>query len=305
MLAPKCFADGLQDGHLHGDMPMKESVSIVIPAYNEEAVVGGLVQEIRELLPEAEVLVVDDGSGDATAKMAADAGATVVRHPYNKGNGAAARTGIRHATGDIVVMMDGDGQHSPKDIPQMLELFPDYDMVVGARGMKNQAGLSRGFGNCILNKLAGYLTSFPIQDLTSGFRSFKREMILPYLHLFPMGFSYPTTSTLAMLKAGANVCYVPAHVRGRQKGKSKILFMKDGSRFFIIILKLVTLFSPMRIFLPIATFFGALGITYSMITLAHGHFTNMAALLLIVAVFVFLLGLIAEQLTAIHMQGRK
>jgi len=276
-----------------------------MPVYNEEAVIGGLIRQIHKLLPEAEVLVVDDGSVDATADTAVSAGAKVVRHPYNKGNGAAARTGIQQATGDIIVMMDGDGQHDPQDIPRLLEQFPDYDMVVGARSMDGQAGYSRGFGNCILNKLAGYLTSFPIQDLTSGFRAFKREMILPYLHLFPNGFSYPTTSTLAMLKIGANVRYVSIHVHGRQKGKSHIHFMKDGSRFFIIILKLVTLFSPMRIFLPISTFFGALGITYSVITLSHGHFTNMAALLLIVAIFVFLMGLIAEQLTAIHTQGRR
>lgn len=278
---------------------------MIIPAYREAESIADVVRGVRAVLPHVEVIVVDDGSADGTGEKGEAAGARVIRHPYNKGNGAAARTGIRHATGDIVVMMDGDGQHDPQDIPKLLDPFPGYDMVIGARDRKGQAGLGRGFGNWLLNRFAGYLTSFPVQDLTSGFRAFKREMILPYLHLFPNGFSYPTTSTLAMLKAGANVCYVPIHVRERQKGKSSIRFVKDGSRFFIIILKLVTLFSPMRIFLPISGFFAAMGITYSVITLSQGRFTNMAALLLIVAVFVFLMGLLAEQLAAIHTQGRR
>jgi len=280
-------------------------VSIVIPVYNEAGVIGGLVRDIRALLPHAEVLVIDDGSTDATADVAADAGAKVVRHPYNKGNGAAARTGILQASGDVVVMMDGDGQHDPQDIPRLLECFPVYDMIVGARDMQGQAGYGRGFGNFVLNKLAGYLTSFPVQDLTSGFRAFKRDMIVPYLHLFPNGFSYPTTSTLALLKAGANVRYVPIRARNREKGKSKIRLARDGARFFLIIFKLITLFSPLRIFLPVSMFFFASGIAYSAVTLSQGRFTNMAALLLIVGILVFLMGLIAEQLAAIHTQGRR
>jgi len=279
-------------------------VSVVIPAYNEAGAIGDTVRRVLELYPDFEVIVVDDGSTDGTGDIAKEAGAQVLNHPYNKGNGASVRSGMQAASGDVIVMMDGDGQHKPEDIERLLECFPEYDFVVGARGMESQAGLRRGIGNWILNKLASYLTRFPIRDLTSGFRAFKREMILPYLHLFPAGFSYPTTSTLAMLKAGANLRYIPITAQ-RRIGKSKIRLFQDGSRFFLIILKLVTLFSPMRVFLPISMLFGALGVIYSVYTLSQGHFTNMAALLLILAVLVFLMGLIAEQLSAIHTQGRQ
>jgi len=278
-------------------------VSIIIPAFNEENAIAKAVADIRALYPEGELIVVDDGSGDQTAALAEQAGARVIRHPYNKGNGAAVRTGIRAAGGDIVVLLDGDGQHDPADIVRLLECFPAYDMVVGARTMAGQAGMHRGIANWILNALASYTTRFPVRDLTSGFRAFKREMILPYLHLFPHGFSYPTTSTMAMLKAGANLKYIPIHTRPRI-GKSKIRPLQDGSRFFLIILKLVTLFSPMRIFLPISLFFGLLGAGYSLYTLYHGHFTNISVLLLIVSLLVFLMGLLAEQLAAIHTQGK-
>lgn len=278
-------------------------VSIIIPAYNEAGAIGDTVRKTLELYPEFELIVVDDGSSDGTGEIARQAGARVLNHPYNKGNGASVRSGIQSATGDIVVMMDGDGQHNPEDIQRLLDGFPEYDFVVGARGMESQAGLRRGVGNWVLNKLASYLTRFPIRDLTSGFRAFKREMILPYLHLFPAGFSYPTTSTLAMLKAGVNLQYIPIAAH-RRIGKSKIKLLQDGSRFFLIILKLITLFSPMRIFLPISVLFGSMGLAYSIYTLSQGHFTNMAALLIIVSVIVLLMGLIAEQLAAIHTQGR-
>jgi len=278
-------------------------ISVVIPAYNEAAVIGETVRRVRQVVPDAELIVVDDGSEDATAAQAEAAGATVIRHPYNKGNGAAARTGIRHCNGDIVVMMDGDGQHDAADIPRFIELFPAYDVVIGARGRESQAGWYRSIGNRMYNALATYLTRFRIEDLTSGFRAFKRDMILPYVHLFPDGFSYPTTSTLAMLKAGANLKYIPIRAAARV-GKSKLRLLHDGSRFFLIILKLVTLFSPMRIFLPISFFFGIVGIGYSMYTLYHHMFTNMAALLIIVSLLIFLMGLIAEQLAAIHTQGK-
>ena len=278
-------------------------ISVVIPAFNEESVIGDMVRDVRDVLPKAELIVVDDGSSDETATKAEAAGAKVVRHPYNKGNGAAVRTGLLAVTGDIVVMMDGDGQHDAADIPKFLELFPEYDMVVGARSRESQAGWFRNLGNWLYNSLASYMTSFRVEDLTSGFRAFKRERILPLVHLFPNGFSYPTTSTLAMLKAGANLKYIPIRVAERV-GKSKVRLLYDGSRFFLIILKLVTLFSPMRIFLPISSFIGILGIGWSCYTLYHHTFTNMAALLIIVSVLIFLMGLIAEQLSAIHTQGK-
>ena len=278
-------------------------ISVVIPAYNEEAVIGDTVRNVRGVLPEAELIVVDDGSDDGTAQKAEKAGACVVRHPYNKGNGAAVRTGLLAATGDIVMMMDGDGQHDAEDIPKFLKLFPEYDMVVGARSSESQAGWFRNLGNCLYNSLASYMTNFKIEDLTSGFRAFKRERILPLVHLFPNGFSYPTTSTLAMLKAGANLKYIPIQAAERV-GKSKVRLLYDGSRFFLIILKLVTLFSPMRIFLPVSLLFFTAGLAWAAYTLLHGAFTNMAVLLLIMGSLVFLLGLIAEMLASLYTQGR-
>ncbi len=279
------------------------SLSIILPAYNEGSAIAPVVRELCDLYPKAEVLVVDDGSSDDTAAQARAAGATVIAHPYNKGNGASVRTGIRAATGEIVLMMDADGQHRPEDIAKLLACFPTYDMVVGARDRKGQAGWHRGLANRLYNGFASWLTRFPIDDLTSGFRAFKRSMIFPYLHLFPQGFSYPTTSTMAMLKAGANVCYVPIQVQKRI-GKSKIKLLRDGSRFFLIMLKLVTLFSPMRIFLPISLLFAILGFSWSAYTLSQHHFTNMAAMLIIISLLVFLMGLIAEQLSAIHTQDK-
>ncbi len=279
-------------------------ISVVIPAFNEEAAIGDTVRDVRSVLPEAELIVVDDGSDDSTAAKAEEAGAKVARHPYNKGNGAAVRTGLLAATGDIVVMMDGDGQHDAADIPKFLELFPEYDMVVGTRNRESQAGWYRYLGNWLYNSLASYMTSFKIEDLTSGFRAFKRERILPFIHLFPNGFSYPTTSTLAMLKAGANLKYIPIRAFERV-GKSKVRLLYDGSRFFLIILKLVTLFSPMRIFLPASMLFFVTGLVWATSTLLHGAFTNMAALLLIMGALVFLLGLIAEMLASLYTQGRR
>lgn len=278
-------------------------ISIVIPAFNEEAVIGETVRDVRAVVPDAELIVVNDGSDDETARKAEEAGARVVQHPYNKGNGAAVRTGLLAAAGDVVVMMDGDGQHDAEDIPKLLKFFPEYDMVIGARSRKSQAGLSRHLGNWMYNGLATYLTSFKIEDLTSGFRAFKRDAILPYVHLFPNGFSYPTTSTLAMLKAGASLKYIPIHAAERV-GKSKVRLLYDGSRFFLIILKLVTLFSPMRIFMPASMLFFVTGMIWASYTLLHGAFTNMAALLLIIGALVFLLGLIAEMLASIYTQGR-
>ncbi|RMH51787.1 MAG: glycosyltransferase family 2 protein [Zetaproteobacteria bacterium] len=289
----------------HPSSETPPELTIVIPVFNEAGAIGQVVRKVRTLHPEAELLVIDDGSDDASGTIAEQAGATrVIRHPYNKGNGAAIKRGIHEARGAIVVLMDGDGQHDPADIARMIEHFPEYDMVVGARGREGQAGWHRALANRIYNGLASYMTDFPIEDLTSGFRAFKREMILPYLHLFPNGFSYPTTSTMAMLKAGANLKYIPIRTAPRI-GNSKIRLLHDGSRFFLILMKLVTLFSPMRIFLPVSALFGSMGATYSIYTLSHGRFTNMAALLLIVAVLVFLMGLIAEQLAAIHTQGRR
>ncbi|OIO57964.1 MAG: glycosyl transferase [Alphaproteobacteria bacterium CG_4_10_14_0_2_um_filter_63_37] len=281
---------------------MKQQVSVVLPAYNEAGHIGGVIGRLRSILPDAEFVLVDDGSEDETASAATKAGARVVRHPYNKGNGASVRTGIRAATGDIVVMMDADGQHDPAEIFKLLEHIESYDLVIGARTKESQAGIQRSLGNAFLNRFASWLTGFPVQDLTSGFRAFRREAVLPFLHLFPNRYSYPTTSTLAFLKAGLNVHYVPITVRPRQGGKSNIKVARDGARFLLIIVKLITLFSPMKVFLPVAFAFGGIGLGYSLFTLWHGHFTNMGALLISLGVIVFLMGLLAEMLSSLFTQ---
>ena len=273
------------------------NVSIVIPAYNEEAAIGQTVARIHSLYPDFETIVVDDGSTDNTAHKAREAGAKVFQHPYNIGNGAAVKTGIRKASGDMIVLMDGDGQHDPADIARLLEESDHYDLVVGARSAGSQASLGRRVANWFYNCMASYVAKFPIKDLTSGFRVFHRDTVLKYLYLFPNTFSYPTTSTLTYLRSGYTVKYIPIR-QHKRVGKSKIKLMEDGARFILIILRIATLFSPMRIFLPVSTFFLLTGLGYYMYTfLTSNRFTNMSALLLSVGVMVFLLGLISEQIT--------
>jgi glycosyltransferase involved in cell wall biosynthesis len=275
-------------------------ISVVIPAYNEAKAIGKTITAIQEELPEAEILVIDDGSKDETAQVAREAGAYIWSHPYNIGNGAAVKTGIRMASGDKIVLMDGDGQHNPADIPRLLEAAQTYDLVVGARSMGTHASWHRRWANRIYNQLARYATKFPIQDLTSGFRVMDRETVINYLYLLPNTFSYPTTLTLSYLRSGRTLCYVPIHARKRE-GKSKIKLLRDGSRFLIIIIKITTLFSPLRIFLPVSFTFFSLGlINYAITYLASGRFTNMSALLFITAVIVFMIGLVSEQITQLR-----
>ena len=273
------------------------NVSIVIPAYNEEAVIGQTVARIHSLYPDFETIVVDDGSTDNTAHKAREAGAKVFQHPYNIGNGAAVKTGIRKASGDLVVLMDGDGQHDPADIARLLEESDHYDLVVGARHGSSQSSLGRRVANWFYNCMASYVAKFPIKDLTSGFRVFHRDTVLKYLYLFPNTFSYPTTSTLTYLRSGFTVKYIPIR-QHKRVGKSKIKLMEDGARFILIILRIATLFSPLRIFLPVSIFFLLTGLGYYMYTfLTSNRFTNMSALLLSVGVMIFLLGLVSEQIT--------
>jgi glycosyltransferase involved in cell wall biosynthesis len=242
--------------------------------------------------------VVDDGSTDKTAEAAAAAGARVVRHPYNKGNGAAVKTGIRHATGEFVLIVDADGQHPPEVAQQLSSLLGEYDLVVGARAADTQATPGRRAGNSALNALASYLTGRPIPDLTSGFRGARRECLREFLHLLPNGFSYPTTSCLAFLKAGLNVTFVPVTARPRV-GTSKIRVVRDGVRFVLIILKIVTLYSPLKVFFPISAVSFLLGLLYGIWNVAvHGKIPMGSALLIQLAVVVFLFGLISEQIAS-------
>jgi glycosyltransferase involved in cell wall biosynthesis len=272
-------------------------VSIIIPVYNEANTIGVVVEQIRALYPEFEVIVVDDGSSDKTDEVAASAGAFVCKHPYNIGNGSAIKTGIRAAMGDVLVFMDGDGQHDPKEIAPLLNYIPHYDMAVAARPKGTQASIGRAFGNRLFNCLASYVAKFPIQDLTSGFRAVKAGVANNFLYLLPNGYSYPTTLTLCVLRSGRSVKYFPINANKRVVGKSKIKIFKDGVRFFLIIVKICTLFSPFRVFLPVSFFTFLMGLGYYLyVFIAWGRFTNMGVLLFITSVLIFMMGLISEQI---------
>jgi glycosyltransferase involved in cell wall biosynthesis len=280
-------------------------VSVVIPAYNEGAIIAQVVQALAAAGPWHEIIVVDDGSRDDTGAHATAAGAIVVRHPYNKGNGAAVKSGIRRATGEHVLIVDGDGQHNPGDARRLVSRLGEYDLVIGARSTSTQATHARRFGNTALNRLASYLTGREIPDLTSGFRGARRECLREFLHLLPNGFSTPTTTTLAFIKAGYNVAFEPIDALQRV-GQSKIRFAHDGVRFFVIILKIVTLFSPLRVFLPISLAAFTIGATYAVWTIAtQSHVTNSSVLLIMLAVIVFLVGLVSEQISAMRFEGRQ
>jgi glycosyltransferase involved in cell wall biosynthesis len=281
------------------------AVSIVIPAFNEAESIASVVAELRTAGPWHEILVVDDGSSDETASRAAAAGARVVRHPYNKGNGASVKTGIRNATGEYLLIIDGDGQHKPEDARRLVSRIGDYDLVIGARSRETQATHARRFGNLALNWLAGYLTDRDIPDLTSGFRAARRAHLQEFIHLLPNGFSTPTTTTLAFIKAGYNVLFEPVEARQRL-GQSKIRLARDGTKFLMIILRIVTIFSPLRIFLPVSAVAVAIGTAYAIWTIfTQSHVTNSSVLLIIFGVIVFLVGLISEQISALRFEGRQ
>lgn len=283
-------------------------LSIIIPAYNEDQVIGKTIEAIYDLdlcghgLSSFEILVVDDGSADRTADVARAAGARVISHPYNIGNGAAVKTGIRSAVGRVLLFMDGDGQHEPKDIPRLLEHISGYHMVVGARSKGSESHAHRNAANFFYNVFASFIAEFPIKDLTSGFRVMRRVDARRFCDMFPNRFSYPTTSTLAFLRSGRSVKYVPIKTRYRV-GKSKIRIFSDGFEFLIIIIKIAMSFSPLRIFLPISSFLFFLGLgryVYTYIT--YSAFTNMSALLMNSAVIIFMLGLIAEQIASLRLE---
>src|SRR5690606_37078074 len=226
-------------------------ISVILPAKNESEGLRRTLPALRELLPEAEVIVVDDGSTDETAGVAAEHGARVLSAPYSMGNGAAIKRGPRAARGGVLVVMDADGQHDPAHIPRLLErLEQGYDMVVGARDWAGQAGVHRGLANAFYNWLASRMTGFDVKDLTSGFRVARADRFREFLHLLPNGFSYPTTSTMAFFRSAYPVAYVPIPVARRVGTSSHIRPIKDGIRFLLIIFKIATLYSPVKLFAP-------------------------------------------------------
>ncbi|WP_347484678.1 glycosyltransferase family 2 protein [Vandammella animalimorsus] len=281
--------------------PHALTLSVVLPAKNEQEAVGQTVERIVRAWPQAEVIVVDDGSSDATAQVAEAARARVIRHPYSKGNGAAIKTGARAARGDIIVFMDADGQHDPAHIQALLDKLEEgYDMAVGARDAAGQASRHRGLANAFYNRLASWMTGHRIDDLTSGFRVVRADKFREFLHLLPNGFSYPTTCTMAFFRSGYSVAYLPIPVHQRVGTTSHIRIFRDGIRFLLIIFKIATLFSPLKLFAPIAAVFFVTGLLYYGWTFhTAGRFTNMSLLLFSAAVIIFLIGLISEQITAL------
>lgn len=283
------------------------SLSVVVPARNEEPNLGGLLTELQQALGRlvqlefVEVLVIDDGSTDRTGELAAAHGARVVRHPEGLGNGAAVKRGIREAKGDWILLLDGDGQHPPAAIAGLVEMAEHHDLVVASRGGAG-GSLHRNFANRVYNRFASYVSSKTIPDLTSGFRLLRADVAKDLVWLLPNTFSYPTTITMSMLRGGFSVGFVPFEVRQRL-GKSHIRLLQDGSRFFLIILRIATFYAPLRVFVPLSllTFLAGLG-WYAFTWFAYGRFTNMAVLLIGQAMVLFVLGLISEQVAALRFQ---
>jgi glycosyltransferase involved in cell wall biosynthesis len=279
--------------------------SIIIPAFNEAASIGLVVRDLSAAARWREVLVVDDGSTDETGPQASAAGARVIRHPYNKGNGAAVKTGIRQSTGMFVLIADGDGQHRASDATRLVSHLDNYDLVVGARSSLTQSSVARRLGNAMLNGIASYLTQQRIPDLTSGFRAARRQCLVEFIHLLPNGFSTPTTTTLAFLKAGYSVRFEPVHAAQRE-GISKIRLGPDGVQFFLILLKVITIFSPLRLFLPVSAAAFLVGAGYAVWTIiTQSHVTNSSVLLILLSVVILLVGLVSEQISSLRFEGRQ
>ncbi|OQX58563.1 glycosyl transferase [candidate division KSB1 bacterium 4484_219] len=274
-----------------------EKLSFVIPAYNEGKTIASVVTQLTNKFPEAEILVVNDGSDDNTKEESIKAGALVYSHPHCMGNGASVKDGIRYCSGEIIVLMDADGQHKPEDAEMLLQCIKTYNMVVGARTSSSKTVWYRDIANTVYNRLASYMTDFKIEDLTSGFRVFRKSEVSQFLYLFPNGFSYPTTVTMAYLRSGRSVHYVPIETEFRV-GKSKIKLVKDGSKFFLVIMRIATLYSPLKIFIPTSLMFFALGMFWYLFSyfICNAGFPKMSLLLFMTSVIVFMQGLLSEQI---------
>jgi glycosyltransferase involved in cell wall biosynthesis len=282
-------------------------ISVIIPALNEGLVIGKVVKQIQAVVNQLdenhEIIVVDDGSADNTAQQAKEAGAIVVRHPYNIGNGASVKSGIRRARGSILVTIDGDGQHDPNDIPRLVERIGPYDMVVGSRNRESDTAAHRDFANMVFNSLASYVSERKIEDLTSGFRAVKAHIARQFVYLLPNKFSYPSTITLSVVRAGYSLGYESIKFAGRdKKTKSKIKPLQDGMRFLMIILKIAVFYAPLKIFVPLSLIIFLLGVSYGLmrIFVLNAPYGQTSALLMSTAALTFLVGLVSEQIAQLR-----
>lgn len=288
-----------------GTLPF--SVSIVIPAFNEGATIGAVIAGARAHCPQAEVIVVDDASSDDTAARAESAGARVIVRPYNIGNGAGVKTGIRAASGDVVVIIDGDGQHDPADIPRLLQFIGPYDLVIGERNRAGQENTRRWLGNLVLNRLGSYLVGIEMRDLTSGFRAMRRSVMREVLHLLPNQFSWPTTSALAFAKAGYHIRFEPITTHRRAAGRSTQTLFRNGVKFVLIVLRIVTFFSPLRVCFPLFVLLEALAAVAYGWSVARGspwlHLPPSTVMFFLGGIILFLFGLISEQIASLRFRG--
>lgn len=284
------------------------SITVAIPARNEAAAIGGIIRAVRRICPDAEVLVVNDASTDDTVAVAEAAGARVVHHPYSKGNGAGVKTAIRQAHGDVVVIMDADGQHDPNDLPRLLEPMRTHDIVVGNRRRASHASWLRMAGNWLLARFASYVIQLPLADLTCGYRAMRRSAIREFVHLLPNGYSWPTTSLLSLAKAGYSVTFVPITALPRTGGQSRQKLLKNGVRFTMIILKIVMLFAPLRIMFPVGGALLLLSLLGYVLSIAAGdtvwHIPPSTVMFFVGAIIVWMFGLLAEQIVALGLGGR-
>jgi len=286
-------------------MATETKISIIVPAFNEEDTIKKFLENLKYVLSAKtgtyEIIVIDDGSGDNTFSVASGfPGVKVIRHPYNKGNGAAVKTGIINAQGELLVIVDADGQHDPKHILEMLDSLDEYDLVVGAR---ESFGISRrGFGNVLVSKLATYISGIKILDLTCGFRAFRKEKMLEFIDLLPNGYSLPSTSTLAFATSGYNVKFVPINAQVRKGGKSGINVVKDGIKFVVLIFRIVSLFKPLKVFVPVSIFLLLFGVLWSLRAYAMTReISSLGVMFLLSGIFIFMIGLLTDQVAETRM----
>ena len=284
----------------------KLSVSIVIPAYQERETIADVVAGARAAMPGCDIVVIDDGSDDGTCEIAEAAGAYVLRHPYNMGNGAALKTAIRTLSSDFLVIIDGDGQHPTTALPGLVAKLEEYDMVVGARMRESNSSRFRDLGNWVFRSISSYLAEHRIPDLTSGLRAFDRRKALEFIHLYPNGFSFPATSLLAFISAGYRVCFVPVRARRRREGtQSKIMPIRDGYRFLLLILRVCTMINPLKVFVPASVISLLTGILWTIRNvLVLNQFSVAGALFMTVGLNILFFGIVVDQLAAIRLRSR-